>query len=83
MGSEIDQEILRKCRGESEVSRKTKFVYKLDDAGKEAAKAIVAEWSDYAFRTGPMTTDERETVKDAVEALFRAGGKTPPPRHVS
>ena len=56
-------------------------IYKLDDASRESAKAVVAEWSAYAFRTGVMTPAERETVKDAVEALYRAGGKEPPPRH--
>ena len=59
----------------------SKKIYKLDDAGRVAADKIVKEWTDIAFSTGRMTPAERDTVKDSVEALYRAGGLTPPPRH--
>lgn len=39
-----------------------KYRYELDAAGREAAKAVVAEWCGYAFRTGAMSADDREAV---------------------
>ena len=59
---------------------KAKKIYALDDAGRIAAEKAVEEWRRIAFRTGVMSPEERETVIDAVERLYRAGGLEPPPR---
>lgn len=60
---------------------KRKNVYVLDEAGREAAAEVVAEWTAIAFKTGVMTLAEREEVKDAVADLYLAANLKPPPRH--
>jgi hypothetical protein len=55
-------------------------LYRLSDEHRAQLTPWAQRWIANALSTAPMTEADREACREAVEGLYRAAGKRPPPR---
>ena len=55
--------------------------YALTKEHRAQLKPWADKWIANALSTEPMTEEDREAVRDAVEGMYRAANLAPPPRH--
>ena len=55
--------------------------YSLTEEHRAQLKPWADKWIANAMSTAPMTEEEKEICRDAVEGLYRAADLVPPPRH--